>query len=244
MISHNTRYSRREADELIKNAEVTLDGKVVTDLSTKVDFGDKIHIKGRRLYRKDHFSVIVYHKRRGELVTKKDDRGRKTIYDNLPKKFSHYLPVGRLDFTSEGLLLLTDSPNVAGKLMQSNLERIYYLKIEGEVTDAIQEGMKNGVFIDSKVGGHKNSDIESMQIAPFLGYKIIKNSPTFSKLKVAIKEGKNRELRRFFAYFDSNVVDLKRVSFGGIDLGMLKEGKTRFLTKSEYQSLHDFLHKK
>ena len=83
-----------------------------------------------------------------------------------------------------------------------------------------------------------------MQIAPFLGYKIIKNSPTFSKLKVAIKEGKNRELRRFFAYFDSNVVDLKRVSFGGIDLGMLKEGKTRFLTKSEYQSLHDFLHKK
>ncbi len=244
MISHNTRYSRREADELIKNAEVTLDGKVVTDLSTKVDFGDKIHIKGRRLYRKDHFSVIVYHKRKGELVTKKDDRGRKTIYDNLPKKFSHYLPVGRLDFTSEGLLLLTDSPNVAGKLMQSNLERIYYLKIEGEVTDAMQEGMKNGVFIDSKVGGHKNSDIESMQIAPFLGYKIIKNSPTFSKLKVAIKEGKNRELRRFFAYFDSNVVDLKRVSFGGIDLGMLKEGKTRFLTKSEYQSLHDFLHKK
>ncbi len=242
MISHNTRYSRREADELIKNGEVTIDNKVVTNLSTKVDFSDKIHIKGRRLYKKDHFSVIVYHKRKGELVSKKDDRGRKTIYDSLPKKFAHYLPVGRLDFASEGLLLLTDSPNVATKLMNSNLERIYYLKIEGEVTKAMEEGMKNGVFIDSKVGGHKDSKIESMQIQPFLGYKIIKNAPTFSKLKVAINEGKNRELRRFFAYFDSNVVDLKRVSFGGIDLGMLKEGKTRYLTKSEYQSLHDFLH--
>jgi 23S rRNA pseudouridine2605 synthase len=244
MISHNTKYSRREADELIKNGDIKVDGKVVTDLSTKVDFDNKIHIKGRRLYKKDHFTVIVYHKQKGELVTKKDDRGRKTIFDTLPKKYAHFLPVGRLDFASEGLLLLTDSPQVATKLMKSNLERVYYLKIKGFVTPAMEEGMKNGVLIPSNVGGHKDSDIESMQIAPFLAYKIIKNSPTFSKLKVAINEGKNRELRRFFAFYDSEVTDLKRVSFGGIELGTLKPGKSRYLEKNEYQSLHDFLHKK
>ncbi len=244
IISHNTKYSRREADELIKNGDVTIDGKVVSDLSTKVDFKDKVHIKGRRLYKKDHFSVIVYHKQKGELVTKKDDRGRKTVFDSLPKQFAHYLPVGRLDFTSEGLILLTDSPSVATTLMQSDLERVYYLKIKGNITPAMEEGMKNGVFIDSKVGGHKDSHIESMQIKPFLAYKIIKNSPTFSKLKVAISEGQNRELRRFFAYFDSEVTDLKRVSFAGVDLGVLRPGKNRYLSKSEYQSLHDFIHQK
>ncbi len=244
IISHNTKYSRREADELIKNGDITIDGKVVTDLSTKVDFQDKVRIKGRRLYKKDHFTVIVYHKQKGELVTKKDDRGRKTIFDTIPKKYAHYLPIGRLDFASEGLLLLTDSPEVATKLMKSNLERVYYLKIKGFVTPAMEEGMKNGVLIPSNVGGHKDSDIESMQISPFLAYKIIKNSPTFSKLKVAISEGKNRELRRFFAFYDSEVTDLKRVSFGGIELGTLKPGKTKYLEKNEYQSLHDFIHQK
>ncbi len=244
IISHNTKYSRREADELIKNGDVTIDGKVVSDLSTKVDFKDKIRIKDRRLYKKDHFSVIVYHKQKGELVTKKDDRGRKTVFDSLPKQFQHYMSIGRLDFASEGILLLTDSPNVATALMQSNLERVYYLKINGSVTPAMEDGMKEGVFINSNIGGHKDSHISSIHISPFLAYKIIKNSPTFSKLKVAINEGKNRELRRFFAFFDSEVTDLKRVSFGGIDLGMLKPGKNRYLSKSEYQSLHDFIHKK
>ena len=244
MISHNTKYSRREADELIKNGDITIDGKVVTDLSTKVNFEDKIRIKGRRLYKKDHFTVIVYHKQKGELVTKRDDRGRKTIFDTLPKKYAHYLPIGRLDFASEGLLLLTDSANVATKLMKSNLERVYYLKIKGFVTPAMEEGMKNGVLIPSNVGGHKDSNIESMRISPFLAYKIIKNSPTFSKLKVAISEGKNRELRRFFAFYDSEVTDLKRVSFGGIELGTLKPGKSRYLEKNEYQNLHDFIHQK
>ncbi len=244
IISHNTKYSRREADELIKNGDVTIDDEVVTDLSTKVDFHDKVKIKGRRLYKKDHFTVIIYNKQKGELVTKKDDRGRKTIFDTLPKQYAHYLPVGRLDFASEGLLLLTDAPHVATKLMESHLERVYYLKIKGYITPAMEEGMKNGVYIDSNVGGHKDSEIHSMEIKPFLAYKIIKNSPSFSKLKVAISEGKNRELRRFFAYFDSEITDLKRVSFGGIDLGMLKPGKSRYLEKNEYQSLHDFIHQK
>ena len=103
---------------------------------------------------------------------------------------------------------------------------------------AMQEGF---VAEDASKGGHEKSQITSMTFAPFVEYKIIKNSPTFSRLRVTINEGKNRELRRFFGYFDSEVTDLKRVEFGGISLDTLKEGKHRFLTKGEYHSLHTFL---
>jgi 23S rRNA pseudouridine2605 synthase len=80
-----------------------------------------------------------------------------------------------------------------------------------------------------------------MEFAPFVTYTIINNKPNYSRLKVIINEGKNRELRRFFGYFDAEVMDLKRVEFGGISLDQLKEGKMRFLSKSEYHSLHTFL---
>ncbi len=241
-ISHNTKYSRREADELIKGGRVKIGHKIVTDLSTKVESGDKVFLNGKLIKPKHKFTVIVYNKPKGELVTKRDDRGRRTIYDSLPKKFSHFIPIGRLDFASEGLLLLTDSPKVASSLMESRLERVYYLKVKGLITPKIEEAMQKGLFLqDASKGAHEKSKKGAMEFSPFVAYKIIKNSPTFSKLKVVISEGKNRELRRFFAYFDRDVLDLKRVSFGGIDLGVLKEGKTRFLTKKEYEDLRAYL---
>jgi 23S rRNA pseudouridine2605 synthase len=242
MISHNTHYSRREADELIKTGQVKVDGKVVQDFSTQVSFKNKIELNGKALFEKHGYSVIVYHKQKGELVSKKDDRGRKTIYDTLPSKFGHYLSVGRLDFASEGLLLLCDSPSVVSALMHGDLERVYYVKINGMVTPAMEKAMQEGLSLeDARKGGHAKSEIRAMDFAPFLSYRIIKNSPTFSTIKVMINEGKNRELRRFFGYFDVDVVDLKRVSYGKIDLGMLKPGKHRFFTGSEYSALRDYL---
>lgn len=241
-ISHNTKYSRREADEIIKAGKVKIKGKVVTDLATQVQKGDKVYINNRFVHTKNEFTVIVYNKQKGELVTKKDDRGRKTIYENLSKRYHHFIPVGRLDYASEGLLLMTDSPDVATSLMTSSLERVYYLKIRGEVTTAMTEGMKEGLVAEfATKGAHEKTEIVSMDFAPFLWYKVQKNDPKFSKLKVSITEGKNRELRRFFGYYGSEVMDLKRVEFGGISLD-IAPGKMRFLTKSEYHSLHTFLH--
>ncbi len=242
MISHNTHYSRREADQLIKDGLVKVDGKVVDDLSVQVSFKNKIEIKGNALFEKHGYSVIVYHKPKGELVSKKDDRGRKTVYDSLPSKFGHYLSVGRLDFASEGLLLLCDSPTVVSALMHGDLERVYYVKINGAITLAMEKAMQEGLKLDdARKGGHAKSEIHSMEFAPFLAYRIIKNSPTFSTLKVTINEGKNRELRRFFGYFDVDVVDLKRVSYGKVDLGTLKPRKHRFFNASEYNALRDYL---
>jgi 23S rRNA pseudouridine2605 synthase len=241
-LSHNTKYSRREADELIKAGKVKMKGVVVEDLSKKVYKGDKVYLHGKYVHRKNEFTVLVYHKKKGELVTKKDDRGRKTIFDNFSKRYHHYIPVGRLDYASEGLILLTDSPEIATLLMGSDLERVYYIKIKGSVTEAMEEAMKRGLHADvATKGAHSHTKITSMDFAPFINYKIIKNAPTFSRLRVTIAEGKNRELRRFFGYFDAEVTDLKRVEFGGVSLDQLPAGKHRFLSKSEYHSLHTFI---
>jgi len=242
-ISHNTKYSRREADRLIEAGRVEVNGKVVTDFSYKVKTDDKVKLNGRYVKPKSmhEMTVIVYHKPKGELVTKRDPKGRKTIYDTLSKKFSHFVPVGRLDFASEGLLLLTDSPRVADILMKSNLERIYNLKIKGSITPAIEKAMQEGIKIIGKKGAHEKSKIEEMEFAPFFAYQILKSAPNYSKIRVAIGEGKNRELRRFFGYFDREVLDLHRVSFGGISLNNLPKGKTRYLSQKEYDDLHAFI---
>lgn len=243
-ISHNSRYSRREADELIKTGKVSIDGKVISDLSTKVGHKTVVKVNGRTV--KVDYSrpstVIIYNKLKGEIVSKNDPQGRKIIYDTIPKKFSHFIPVGRLDFASEGLLMLTDDPKIATAIMNSNLERVYKIKIEGVVTDAMISAMQNGITLDdATAGAWDKTDIKEMEFAPFLGFQVQTNGPKYSKLKVAITEGKNRELRRFFAHFDAKVVDLKRVSFGGINLNNLPSGKVRYLTKDEYEDLRRFM---
>lgn len=240
-ISHNSKYSRREADELIKQGLVKINHKIAK-LSDSVKEDDKIFINGKKLHKKTQFSVIIYHKQKGEIVSKKDDRGRKTIYDSLPRQFNTWLSVGRLDFASEGLLLLTDSPVIADALMHSDLEREYYLKIKGIVDKNVIEAMQNGLEIQNETkGAHAKTKITSMSFAPFLDFEIFGSSGGFTKLKVIINEGKNRELRRFFGHFDLEVMDLKRVAFGALDLGVLKAGKYRYLENGEYDKLRDFL---
>ncbi|OQX49657.1 MAG: pseudouridine synthase [Epsilonproteobacteria bacterium 4484_20] len=190
-ISHHTKYSRREADRLIEEGEVKLNRKVIREFGYEVQEGDQVSVKGRPVKPSSELTVIVYNKPKGVLVTKKDDRGRATIYHKLPGKFRHFVPVGRLDYASEGLLILTDNIEVATALMESDLDRA-----EGK---------------------------------------------SFTKLRVTITEGKNRELRRFFGHFDAKVLDLKRVAYGGIELNNLPTNKTRFFTRREYDDLHKFI---
>ena len=243
-ISHNSRFSRREADELIKAGKVSIDGKVIGDLSTKVGFKTIVKVNGRTV--KVDFTrastVIVYNKLKGEIVSKNDPQGRKIIYDTIGKKFNHFIPIGRLDYASEGVLLMTDDPKIATAIMTSDLERVYKLKIEGEVSKAMISAMDNGITLDdATAGAWDNTKTINMEFKAFLGYQIQTSTPKYSKLKVAISEGKNRELRRFFAHFGAKVVDLKRVSFGGINLNNLPSGKVRYLERDEYENLRDFM---
>ena len=242
-IAHYSSYSRREADKAIEAGYVKVDGEVEINPATQIDEKySKVSISGKKVVPTEQYTVIAYNKEKGELVTKTDPKGRKTIYDTLPSKYKHYIPIGRLDFATEGLLLLTDASRVATALMTSSMERVYRVKVKGEITEAIELAMKNGLELeDASEGAHELSEIGSMNFAPFYAYKIIKNSPMYSILKIAIGEGQNREVRRFFGHFEREVVDLKRLSFGGIELNNLPNGKVRFLTRSEYGHLYDFM---
>lgn len=242
-IAHYSSYSRREADKAVQEGRVKINGEVQKNPATQVDLrGNKVTIDGKKISASEQYTVIVYNKQKGELVTKSDPRNRKTIYDTLPKIYKHFIPIGRLDYTTEGLLLLTDASRVATALMTSNMERVYRVKIKGDITEEIEYAMQNGMELeDASSGAHALSEIKSMDFAPFYAYNIVKNSPTYSIVKIAISEGQNREVRRFFAHFNRDVADLKRLSFGGIELNNLPSGKVRFLNKNEYAHLHKFL---
>lgn len=243
-LSHNSNYSRREADKLIEEGKIRVNNKVVTDLATKVKSTDKVEI-GKKLIKEEKnklYTVIVYNKPKGEIVSKKDPQGRKTIYDGLEHKYKHFLSVGRLDYSSEGLLLLSDSVDVVNALMHSDLERVYKIKLNGVITPAVEQAMQSGITIeDATSGAYKGTKIKSMSFAPFLAYDIQTNGTKYSKIKVVINEGKNRELRRFFAHFNLEVLDLKRLEYGGISLNNLPTGKSRYLTKDEYKNLRIFM---
>lgn len=245
-ISHNSKYSRREADRLILEGRVNIEKKKATFASVLQE-GERVFIDGKFLKPKseESYTLLIYHKPKGELVSKKDDKGRKTIYHSLSSQYSHFVPVGRLDYASEGLLILTDSKKVATKLMESKLERVYLLKLDGSITQEMIQAMQEGLVLeDAREGGHQKSDITSMEFSPFVDFAIIKNSRNYSKLKVCINEGKNRELRRFFAHFKREVLDLKRVSYGFASLNALPCGKSRFFSKEEYKQLHQFMKQK
>ena len=106
----------------------------------------------------------------------------------------------------------------------------------------MEEAMREGLVLDdARAGGHEKSKVYSMEFAPFIHYEIRGTSENFTKLRVTIAEGKNRELRRFFGHFEANVLDLKRVGFGGMELNNLPTNKTRYFTRREYDDIHKYL---
>ena len=241
-ISHNSKYSRREADALIEAGEVTINKVKMENFGYEVKEGDLVSIRGLHVKERTELTMIVFNKPKGTLVTRKDDRGRTTIYHKLAGKFRHFIPVGRLDFASEGILLLTDSPKVAEVMMKSGLDRTYNIKIDKPLSADMEQAMQEGLVLDdARAGGHEKSKIYSMEFAPFVHYEVRGVSENFTKLRVTINEGQNRELRRFFGHFEANVLDLKRVEFGGIQLNNLPTGKTRFFTRREYDDIHKYL---
>lgn len=240
-IAHNSKYSRREADKLIEQGRVNIEKHKATAHSV-LHKNERVFIDGKRVMPKEHFTCIVYHKPKGELTSKSDDRNRRVIYDSLEGKFKHFVYVGRLDFASEGLLILTDSTPVAKALMDSMLERVYLVKINGAITKPMIEAFENGLVCENaRAGGHSKSKINAMEFAPFARYEILKNDNRYSKLKVTLTEGKNRELRRFFGAFGHEVLDLRRLSYGFVSLNALPCGKVRYFNKDEYKALHQFL---
>lgn len=219
--------SRRKCEEFVLQKRVKVNGKVIDNLAFDIAENDKVMIDDKLVSVPRSFTYLMMHKPKGYLTTVSDDRERKTVMELLPKEFKHLMPVGRLDYNSEGLLLFTNDGETAQKLMRPKNEivKTYLVKVEGEVSSFDVSEIEKGVTL---IDGTKFKECK-------VNIKEIKERKT--KLEIQITEGKNREIRKIFDKFGYNVIFLKRISIGEIKLGGLTRGTCRLLRSAEIRYL-------
>lgn len=219
--------SRREADRLIAEGRVTVNGEVILTLGCRIDEGkDKVEVDGKRVKKDETPVYVMLNKPPGYLVSLKDPLGRPTIKDLLSSVKSRVFPVGRLDYQSEGLLLLTNDGELAFRLTHPRfrIKKVYLVKIRGIPDASKLSRLERGIFLDGK------------KTAP-AKVKPLKVTSKESLLRVEIHEGWKREVRRMFEAIGHRVLGLQRIRFGGLSLGKLKSGRWRFLTSQEIGKL-------
>lgn len=212
--------SRREAEQWITAGIVKVNGKVVASPALNVTEQDVISVDGQVLEVKEPTRMWLYHKPAGLMTTHKDPEGRPTVFASLPKNMPRVISVGRLDLNSEGLLLLTNDGELARKLeLPSNgWIRKYRVRVYGDITPAMLAQMKKGVVAEGVNYGSVEAVVDSKQ-----------GGNTW--LTVALKEGKNREIRKIFEHFNCKVSRLLRISYGPFQLGKLERGEVKEVTK-------------
>jgi 23S rRNA pseudouridine2605 synthase len=205
--------SRREAEEWIVAGRVAVNGAVIQSPALNVGPGDRISVDGEPLPARERTRVFLYHKTRGLLTSHGDPRGRATIFQNLPKGLPRLISVGRLDFNTEGLLLLTNDGALARvlELPATGWLRRYRVRAHGAIAQQKLDGLRSGVVIDGIRYGAIEAAIDRVQ-----------GSNTW--LTFAIREGKNREVRNVLGHLGLTVTRLIRVSFGPFQLSELAEG--------------------
>ncbi len=214
--------SRRNAEKLIFEGKVTVDGKIVTELGAKADATkNKICVDGKILKFDAEKIYILLNKPRGYVCTAKDERGRKTVLDliDIPERV---FPVGRLDLNSEGLLLLTNDGELMNALIHPKfkIDKMYRAKISGEVTEEKLDKLRAGIELDDGL------------TAPAEIFLLDENF-----VEITIHEGRNRQIRRMFAAIGCDVKRLKRIKFAGLTLEGVAVGKFRRLNSTEIKNL-------
>lgn len=219
--------SRRKCEEFVLQKRVKVNGKVIDNLAFDIVENDKVMIDDKLVSVPRSFTYLMMHKPKGYLTTVSDDRERKTVMELLPEEFKHLMPIGRLDYNSEGLLLFTNDGETAQKLMhpKNEIVKTYLVKVEGEVSSFDVSEIEKGVTL---IDGTKFKKCK-------VNIKEIKERKT--KLEIQITEGKNREIRKIFDKFGYNVIFLKRISIGEIKLGGLTRGTCRLLRPAEIRYL-------
>ena len=223
--------SRRKSEQLILEGRVTVDGKKPDGLAVDVD-PDKARVllDGKIIRPINKHIYLKMNKPKGYVCTTSDEKGRKTVMDLLPEKYrsKRLFPVGRLDYDTEGLLLLTTDGDIAQALSHpaGEVPKTYIAKIEGQITEAELAKLRKGVEID----GVMTKSCKA---------KVAEKDDNFTRLEITITEGRNRQVRRMFEAVGLNVVFLKRTAIAGVRLGGLARGKTRYLTPKEIASLKE-----
>lgn len=212
--------SRRECDRLILEGKVTVNGVLATT-GVNVNDGDDILVNGIKVTVKKN-EYYLLNKPKGYVCTVSDDKGRKTVMDLMPSNVGRIYPVGRLDYDSEGLLIMTTDGELAQRLTHPSNEvpKTYLVKLEGTMKESDLNPIRSGVEIDGYVTKKCKAHI-------------VETDKTYTKVHVTITEGKNREIRKMFAAIGKEVMLLKRIKIGEISLRGLDRGAYRKLTKEE-----------
>ena len=218
VIARGSKFSRRDAEKLIADGRVKIDNKIILQPNVNVTSSNNIKLDNKSINFKPELELYKYYKPRGILVTHHDPENRKTIFDDLPKKFEKMISIGRLDYDSEGLLLLTNNGDIKRtmELPNNNWKRTYRVRVHGRVEDDIILKFKKGLKIDR------------MRYKPILA-NIDNTSNSYTWLTMTLTEGKNREIRNIFEAFGMIVTRLIRVSYGPYKLNKLN--------KSEFEKL-------
>ncbi len=218
--------SRRVADNLIKEGAVKVNGKIAK-LGDEIDeFNDHITVNGRPINKVKKYDYYIMNKPKGYICSVKDEKGRKTVMDLLPPTVKRLFPVGRLDYDTEGLLILTNDGDLTFKLThpKNEIPKTYLVKTEKPVTIDDINKLKSGVVID----GVKTKKCN---------VKLIESLKTGSKLHITITEGKNRQVRKMIESIGNNVDFLKRIKIGDLMLTGLNRGEVRQLSPYEIDYL-------
>lgn len=228
VIANSGYCSRRKAEEEIKKGHVTVNGRVVMELGTKVDTQDVVEINGTVIKKEENKEYILLYKPRETITSVHDDKGRKTVLDCIDSDVRVY-PVGRLDYDTTGLLLLTNDGELANLLMhpKTEIDKVYVAKIRGILTGAEINRLKSGIVIDGRKTAKakikvRKSDRKTMT----------------SIVEITIHEGRNHQVKKMFEHVGHEVLKLKRERFAFLDLKGLRSGEYRYLSIKEVKKLY------
>jgi pseudouridylate synthase len=226
-IAEQSDYSRRKAEELIIEGKVSVNGKIIQELGYKVTDKDKIEIEGVALNTNEK-KYFILNKPEKCVSTVSDDKGRKTVIDFIKTKAKVY-PIGRLDYDTTGILLLTNDGDFANLLMHpsSNIEKVYSAKIDGIMTLADIKELKQGVVID----GYKTKECR-------VKVRKVNNKSNTSIIEIGINEGRNHQVKKMFKALGFNVLKLDRIRYGILTIENLKRGESKELSKKDVSRLY------
>ncbi len=218
--------SRRKAEDIIKLGKIKVNGKVTTDLSTDIRDTDIVSIDNKTIKVVSNYVYYKLNKPKGYITSTSDDKDRKTVINLMRGVHYRVFPIGRLDYDTEGLLLLTNDGDIANILTKPNSEvkKTYVVHIEGFINKDDIKKLSSGV------------DIGDYITRP-CSVELIETNETQSKLKVAITEGKNRQIRKMFSSIGKEVTFLRRIQIGDIKLGGLSRGEYAPLNQKEIRYL-------
>lgn len=229
IIAESGYCSRRKAEELIKQGKVRLNGDVVTELGTKASLKDEIMVNGNVLSKEDKVYYLFY-KPRGVVCTTKDDKGRKTVLDYFDEETRRIFPVGRLDYDTTGILLLTNDGEFTNYMThpKNKIDKFYVAKVSGIMLPNEVKILKKGITLDNK------------KIIPSrIKVKKIDKKNMTSIVEITVHDGINHEVKRLFESTGHEVIKLKREMFGFLTLAGLKSGEKRKLTIKEVKQLYN-----